>query len=96
MIIRSDAESAEAKSRLHDECRLRREQACRRRDLGLRADELERALGPLRSFQLQLEEGGAEYERSRRGHIGELVNLHGLRRALAAPPGSESVESARG
>ena len=51
---------------------------------GLKADELKRALDPLRSFHLQLEEEVESYERLRRGDLGELQNLHGLGRTLVA------------
>ena len=41
-----------------------------------------RALEPLKSFHMQLEEEIASYERLKRGDLGELQNLHGLGLAL--------------
>ena len=58
--------------------------AARLEAAGLTAEEVERALDPLRSFHLQLAEEIESYERLRRGDLGELVNLHGLGRTLIA------------
>jgi hypothetical protein len=52
--------------------------------MNLNDEELKRALDPLRSFHLQLEEEVQSYERLKRGDIGELLNLHGLGQALIA------------
>ena len=52
--------------------------------LGLDEEELKRALDPLRSFHLQLEEEVQSYERLKRGDLGELHNLHGLGHTLVA------------
>jgi DNA-binding XRE family transcriptional regulator len=52
--------------------------------MGLKADEVKRAMDPLRSFNLQLEEEVEAYERLKRGDLGELENLHGLGRTLVA------------
>ncbi len=46
--------------------------------------EIKRAMDPLRSFHLQLEEEVEAYERLKRGDLGELENLHGLGRTLVA------------
>src|SRR5688572_9989673 len=43
---------------------------------------IKRAMDPLRSFSLQLEEEVEGYERLKRGELGELDNLHGLGRTL--------------
>ncbi len=51
---------------------------------GLKPEQLKRALDPLRSFHLQLEEEVAKYECLKRGDIGEFTNLHGLGEALVA------------
>ena len=52
--------------------------------MGLDDDEVKRALDPLRSFHLQLDEEVQGYERLKRGDLGELLNLHGLGRTLVA------------
>lgn len=52
--------------------------------LGLQGEELKRALDPLRSFHLQLEEEVSGYEQLMRGDLGELLNLHGLGYMLVA------------
>jgi transcriptional regulator with XRE-family HTH domain len=83
-MIRTASELAQSKRRLEEERRRLRDHEKRLRQMGLSGTELKRALDPLRTFQLQLEEEVAEYERLRRGDIGELVNLHGLGRTLVA------------
>ena len=83
-MIRNESEYQEALRRQQEEQdRLSQHQA-RLEGLGLRSEELKRALDPLRSFHLQLEEEIQSYERLRRGDLGELVNLHGLGRTLIA------------
>jgi DNA-binding XRE family transcriptional regulator len=52
--------------------------------MGLKPDEVKRAMDPLRSFNLQLVEEVEAYERLKRGDLGELDNLHGLGRTLVA------------
>ncbi|MFQ5515817.1 MAG: helix-turn-helix domain-containing protein [Myxococcota bacterium] len=52
--------------------------------MGLSAQEIKRALDPLRSFSLQLKQDIAAYERARRGSFDGIVNLHGLGRLLIA------------
>ena len=83
-MIRNESEYQKAMSRLEEE-RSRLEQHCEHlKTHGLRGDELKRALDPLRSFHLQLEEEVQSYERLKRGDLGELLNLHGLGRMLVA------------
>jgi DNA-binding XRE family transcriptional regulator len=53
-------------------------------ETGLAADEVKRALDPLRSFHEQLSEEVGSYERLKRGELGELLNLHGLGTTLVA------------
>lgn len=83
-MIRNETEYQEAVRRLAEE--KERFGAHRRRleEAGLKADELKRALDPLRSFHLQLEEEVESYERLKRGDLGDLMNLHGLGRSLVA------------
>ncbi len=83
-MIRNEAEYQEAMARLDDERRRLAEHRERLGALGLDAEELKRALDPLRSFHLQLEDEVQSYERLKRGDIGELLNLHGLGTTLVA------------
>jgi len=83
-MIRNEVEYQEAVKRLKEE-RVRYD--AHERELvrmGLKADEVKRAMDPLRSFNLQLEEEVEAYERLKRGDLGELDNLHGLGRTLVA------------
>ena len=83
-MIRNESEYQEALSRLEDEKKRLKEHQNRLSEIGLKADELKRALDPLRSFHLQLEEEVQSYERLKRGDLGELFNLHGLGHMLVA------------
>jgi DNA-directed RNA polymerase specialized sigma subunit len=83
-MIRNEAEYQEALSRLEDERERLDEHRSRLAEMGLDDAELKRALDPIRSFHLQLEEEVQSYERLKRGDIGELLNLHGLGRSLIA------------
>ena len=83
-MIRNESEYQEALTRLDEERRRLAQHRARLADLGLRADELKRALDPLRSFHLQLDEEVQSYERLKRGDVGELLNLHGLGHMLIA------------
>ncbi|MCB9737798.1 MAG: helix-turn-helix transcriptional regulator [Deltaproteobacteria bacterium] len=83
-MIRNESEYREAVARLEQEQRRLEEHSARLAEMGLRDDERERALDPLRSFHLQLEEEVQSYERLKRGDLGELLNLHGLGRTLVA------------
>lgn len=83
-MIRNEAEYQEALSRLKEERQRLDEHRAHLSRMGLDDEELKRALDPLRSFHLQLEEEVQSYERLKRGDIGELLNLHGLGQALIA------------
>lgn len=83
-MIRNENEYQEALSRLKEERQRLNEHSVRLAELGLDDQELKRALDPLRSFHLQLEEEVQSYERLKRGDIGELLNLHGLGHTLVA------------
>jgi len=83
-MIRNETEYQEAVGRLRQEKARLTEHRRRLKAEGLKAEELKRALDPLRSFHLQLEEEVESYERLRRGDLGELQNLHGLGRTLVA------------
>jgi len=83
-MIRNEAEYQEALSRLAEERERLNEHRVRLAGMGLNDEELKRALDPLRSFHLQLEEEVQSYERLKRGDMGELLNLHGLGHTLVA------------
>jgi DNA-binding Xre family transcriptional regulator len=77
-MIRSDGEYQEALGRLAAEKARLVQHEARLQEAGLTGEELKRALDPLLSFHLQLEEEVGSYERLKRGDVGELHNLHGL------------------
>jgi len=83
-MIRNEPEYQEATRRQREELERLEQHRGRLEAAGLTAEEVERALNPLRSFHLQLAEEIESYERLRRGDLGELVNLHGLGRTLIA------------
>ncbi len=81
-MIRNEKEYQGAAKRLADERARLAEHEARLKDLGLTTPERKRALDPLRSFQLQLQEELEAYERLQRGDVGQLLNLRGLGRSL--------------
>ncbi|MBM4379625.1 MAG: helix-turn-helix transcriptional regulator [Deltaproteobacteria bacterium] len=83
-MIRNEAEYQEALSRLEQERKRLADHRAHLAGMGLSSGELKRALDPLRSFHLQLQEEVQSYERLKRGDIGEMLNLHGLGQALVA------------
>ncbi len=83
-MIRNEAEYKEAAQRLEDERKRLSDHRVALTKAGLSKTEIKRAMDPLRSFHLQLEEEVAAYERLKRGDLGELENLHGLGRTLVA------------
>lgn len=83
-MIRNESEYQEALSRLANERERLAAHRARLAEMGLTEPELKRALDPLRSFHLQLEEEVMSYERLKRGDLGQLQNLHGLGHLLVA------------
>ena len=83
-MIRNETEYHEAVRRLGDEAKRLADHEARLKRMNLGADEVKRALDPLRSFHMQLAEEVESYERLKRGDMGELTNLHGLGRMLVA------------
>ena len=81
-MIRNENEYREAVQRSRDEQNRLAEHAKHLEGLGLTDEQVARALEPLKSFHMQLEEEVASYERLKRGDLGELQNLHGLGLAL--------------
>jgi DNA-binding Xre family transcriptional regulator len=83
-VIRNDREYQEAVRQNEDQkARLGQHQAALERE-GLARDEVERAMQPLRTFQLQQAEDIEVYERLRRGDLQELANFKGVGQALIA------------
>jgi DNA-directed RNA polymerase specialized sigma subunit len=81
-MIRNENEYREAVARLAEEKKRIDAQKAELRKMGLSADEVKRALDPIRSFHLQLEEEVQGYERLRRGEFEDIRNLRGLGQLL--------------
>jgi ribosome-binding protein aMBF1 (putative translation factor) len=81
-MIRNESEYQEASRRLQEERDRMTEHRTRLEGMGLSAEDMKRALDPLRSFHEQLVEEVESYERLKRGDLGELTNLHGLGQML--------------
>jgi hypothetical protein len=83
-MIRNESDHQEALKRLaRDQDFAERERAALEAQ-GLRPEELARAMAPLLSFQAQLQEEVAWYERVRRGDVGAISNLTEIGRLLIA------------
>lgn len=83
-MIRTDTEYQQARSRLLEEKKRLAEHEARIKEMGLGPSEIKRALDPLRSFTMQLEEEVEAYERMQRGSFEPIRNLSGLGRLLIA------------
>lgn len=83
-MIRNESEYKEAVKRLEAERLRMAEHRSRLKREGLTPAQLKRALDPLKSFHLQLTEEVQSYERLKLGDLGEIMNLHGIGRALVA------------
>lgn len=83
-MIRTDTEYQQARSRLLEEKKRLAEHEARITGMGLGPSEIKRALDPLRSFTMQLEEEIEAYERMQRGSFEPICNLSGLGRLLIA------------
>ena len=83
-MIRTHTEYERVRARLLDEKKRIGEHAARIEALGLGPAEIKRAIDPLRSFALQLEEEVEAYERMQRGSFEPMRNLAGLGQLLIA------------
>jgi DNA-directed RNA polymerase specialized sigma subunit len=83
-MIRTDSEYEQARSKLLDEKKRLAEHEATMKEAGLDAAQLKRAMDPLRSFTMQLEEEVEAYERMRRGSFEPIRNLAGLGQLLIA------------
>ena len=83
-MIRTEKEYAEAVRRIEQEKQRLAGQEGELKDMGLGPDEIKRALDPMRSFHLQLDEEVRGYERLKRGQFDEIRNLSGLGQLLVS------------
>lgn len=83
-MIRNEKEYREAVERLTEEKKRIAAQKAELEKMGLAPDEVKRALDPMRSFHLQLQEEVDSYEQLKRGQFPELSNLRGLGHLLIA------------
>ena len=83
-MIRSETEYQQAVSRIEDEKLRLDQQREQLTQMGLTAEEIQRAMEPLISFYYQLIEEVEYYERLKRGDLGEALNLEGIGRMLVA------------
>jgi ribosome-binding protein aMBF1 (putative translation factor) len=77
-MIRNENEYREAVARLAEEKGRIKAQQAELKKMGLKANEIKRAIDPIRSFHLQLEEEVQSYERLKRGEFDELSDLRGV------------------
>ncbi|HOB74741.1 MAG TPA: helix-turn-helix domain-containing protein [Phycisphaerae bacterium] len=83
-MIRSEKEYREAVERIRQEKDRLAQQEAELKAMGLRPEEIKRALDPTRSFHQQLEEEVASYERLKRGEFDEIENFRGLGQLLVS------------
>jgi DNA-binding Xre family transcriptional regulator len=83
-MIRNDNEYQEAVNRIKEEKKRMAAEKERLAKEGLSAAEVKRALDPMRSFHMQLEEEVEGYEKLKRGEFEELLNFQGMGRMLIA------------
>lgn len=77
-MIQNEAEYKEAVKRVIEEKQRLAAQRKALEGMDLTPDQIKRALDPIRSFHLQLEEEVASYERLKRGEFEEVHNLRGF------------------
>src|ERR1700744_2982719 len=83
-MIRNDHEYEEAVNRIKEEKKRMAAEKDRLTKEGLTPAEVKRALDPMRSFHMQLEEEVEGYEKLKRGEFDELLNFQGMGRMLIA------------
>jgi len=81
-MIRNESEFREAVARLGDEQMRINAHKAELRKMGLTADEIKRAIDPIESFHLQLQEEVESYQRLKRGEFDDIWNLQGLGQLL--------------
>ena len=83
-MIRNESEYREAVQRVTQEKDRLDEHRKHLKEAGLTADQVSKALEPVRAFHLQLVEEVAAYERLRRGEFEEIHNFQGFGQLLVA------------
>lgn len=83
-MIRNEVEYQEAVKRIQQEADRIEAQRLELEAMHLTREEVERALGPIRSFHEQFKEEVASYERLKRGEFEEVENFYGVGRLLIA------------
>ena len=83
-MIRNETEYQTSVRRLSDELARQKEQEAKLRELGLSKNEIKRAMDPVRSFHVQLQEEVESYERLKRGEFEEVRNFDRLGLLLTA------------
>lgn len=81
-MIRTDSEYRQAITRLEEDRKVLEQQRAKLIEMGLKDEELERAMAPLASFHEQLKEEVEVYERMRRGDFEPVFNLTSIGRLL--------------
>ncbi len=81
-MIRTETEYQASRKRADEQARLLRQQEADLLSEGLGADQIKRALDPLRSFTAQIDEEIQTYENLKRGEFAELKNLQGMGQML--------------
>jgi ribosome-binding protein aMBF1 (putative translation factor) len=77
-MLRTESEYRQAVERLREQHERNQQQRADYVASGLTTEEVERAMAPLLSFNLELREEIEDYERLKRGEIDETVNLRGI------------------
>jgi ribosome-binding protein aMBF1 (putative translation factor) len=83
-VIRSDADLDETREKLRKQEARLASYRCELEKDGLPAEDVERALEPVRAFAEQLRQAIEEFERVRRGYLPPLASLDALAPALVA------------
>ena len=77
-MLRTESEYKQAVERLKEQHERNEQQRADYVASGLTTEEVERAMAPLLSFNLELREEIEDYERLQRGQFDEIVNLRGI------------------
>jgi ribosome-binding protein aMBF1 (putative translation factor) len=81
-MIRNENEYREAVTRLGEEQKRIEAQKAQLEKMGLSPADVKRAIAPIQSFHLQLQEEVESYQRLKRGEFDEIHNLQGLGQLL--------------
>ena len=83
-MIRTENEYREAVTRLGEEHKRIEAQKAQLEQMGLSPADVKRAIDPIQSFHLQLQEEVESYQRLKRGEFDEIRNLQGLGQLLVS------------